>query len=111
MPAAPNLVWVSNITYLPLIDGERAYLDGLMDLFLRQIVGWRVDDNMEGALVIMPLRTALQARQPTCSPITHSDRGGQYVSNELQELVSLWRIRPSLSRADDPHDNAFAESF
>ena len=51
--------------------------------------GWRVDDNMEDALVIMPLRMALQARQPACGLITHSDRGGQYVSNDLQELVSL----------------------
>ena len=33
------------------------------------------------------------------------------MSNELHELVGLWRIRPSMSRADDPYDNAFAESF
>ena len=82
-----------------------------MDLFSRRIVGWRVDDNMEDALVIIPLRTALQARQPRNGLIAHSDRGGQYVSNDLQELVNLWRIRPSMSRADDPYDNAFAESF
>lgn len=111
MPTAPNLVWVSDITYLPLIDGEWAYLGGWMDLFSRRIVGWRVDDNMEDALVITPLRTALQSRQPAHSLITHSDRGGQYISSDLQELVSLWRIRPSMSRADDPYDNAFAESF
>jgi putative transposase len=111
VPTAPNLVWVSDITYLPLIDGEWAYLGGWMDLFSRRIVGWRVDDNMEDALVITPLRAALQSRQPAQGLITHSDRGGQYVSNDLQELVSLWRIRPSMSRADDPYDNAFAESF
>ena len=110
-PTVPNLVWVSDITYLPLTNGEWAYLGAWMDLFSRRIVGWRVDDNMEDALVISPLRMALQARQPACGLITHSDRGGQYVSNEIQELVSLWRIRPSMSRADDPYDNAFAESF
>ncbi|WP_157627161.1 integrase core domain-containing protein [Spirosoma luteum] len=43
--------------------------------------------------------------------IIHSDRGGQYISNEYKELVRLWRINPSMSRADDPYDNAFAESF
>ena len=115
-PTVPNLVWVSDITYLPLTNGEWAYLGAWMDLFSRRIVGWRVDDNMEDALVISPLRMALQARQPACGLITHSDRGGQYVSNEIQELVSLWRIRPGMSRADDPYDNrtgepAFAESF
>jgi hypothetical protein len=31
--------------------------------------------------------------------------------NDLQELISLWHIRPGMSWADDPYDNAFAESF
>jgi putative transposase len=68
-----------------------------MDLFSRRIVGWRVDDNMEDALILVPLRAALQAPQPTGDLIVHSDHGGQYISNEVQELVSLWRIRPSMS--------------
>ena len=55
---------------------------------------------MEDALILIPLRSALQARQPAAELIVHSDRGGQYISNEVQELVSLWRIRPSMSRAD-----------
>jgi len=79
-------------------------------------VGWQVDDNMEDALVIVPLQNALKVRQPPAGLIVHSDRGGQYVSNDLRELVRLWKIRPSMSRADDPYDNrtggpAFAESF
>ena len=109
LPASPDLVWVSDITYLPLANGEWAYLGSWMDLFSRRIVGWRVDDNMEDALILVPLRAALQSRQPAAGLIVHSDRGGQYISNEVQELVSLWRIRPSMSRADDPYDNAFAE--
>ena len=68
------------------------------------------------ALVIVPLQTALRSRQPAYELIVHSDRGGQYVSTDLLELVNSWRIRPSMSRADDPYDNrtggpAFAESF
>lgn len=111
VPTAPNLVWVSDITYLPLVNGEWGYLGAWMDLFSRRIVGWRVDGTMEDALILIPLRTALERRQPAPELIVHSDRGGQYISNEVQELVSLWRIRPSMSRADDPYDNAFAESF
>ena len=66
---------------------------------------------MEDELVIIPLRSALQMRQPLAGLIIHSDRGGQYVSTELKELISLWHIRPSMSRADDPYDNAFVESL
>jgi len=41
----------------------------------------------------------------------HSDWDGQYVPDDLLELVSLWKIRPSMSRANDPYDNSCAESF
>jgi putative transposase len=111
LPQAPNLVWISDITYLPLVNGEWAYLGGWLDLFSRRVVGWRVDDNMEETLVRLPLQVALAARQPLPGLILHSDRGGQYVSTEVRKLIDLWRIRPSMSRADDPYDNAFAESF
>lgn len=110
-PTRPNVVWVSDITYLPLANGEWAYLGAWMDLYSRRIVGWRVDDNMEDELILIPLRSALQSRLPAQGLIIHSDRGGQYISNEYKELVRLWRIKPSMSRADDPYDNAFAESF
>jgi len=70
-----------------------------------------MDDNMQDALVITPLRNALRSRHAPAGLIVHSDRGGQYVSNELRDLIRLWKIRPSMSRADDPYDNAFAESF
>lgn len=111
MPQQPDLVWVSDLTYLPLVNGEWAYLAAWMDLYSRRIVGWRVDEHMEDELVIRPLQSALQSRQPSPGLITHSDRGGQYISNEFKEVITLWRIRPSMSRADDPYDNAFAESL
>ena len=111
MPLAPNLVWISDITYLPLVNGQWAYLGGWLDLFSRRVVGWRVDDNMGEALIRLPLQAALTARQPLPGLILHSDRGGQYVATEVRELIDVWRIKPSMSRADDPYDNAFAESF
>ncbi|WP_420150919.1 IS3 family transposase [Spirosoma sp.] len=111
LPQAPNLVWVSDITYLPLVKGGWAYLAVWMDLFSRKVVGWQVGETMEDELVVLPLGRALQVRQPAMRLVVHSDRGGQYISAELKELIRLWHIRPSMSRADDPYDNAFAESL
>ena len=111
LPQAPDRVWISDITYLPLVSGEWAYLGGWLDLFSRRVVGWRVDDNMEESLVRLPLQAALASRQPLPGLILHSGRGGQYVSTEIRKVIDLWRIRPSMSRADNPYDNAFAESF
>ena len=92
-------MWISDITYLTLVNGEWAYLGGWLDLFSRRVVGWRVDDNMEESLVRLPLQVALSSRQPLPGLILHSDRGGQYVSTEIRKVIELWRVRPSMSRA------------
>src|SRR5215210_4750036 len=82
-----------------------------MDLYSRMIVGWRVEAHMEDTLIINALQQGLYSRQPESGLIAHSDRGGQYVSDELRKLIKAYQIRQSMSRADDPYDNAFAESF
>ncbi len=74
-------------------------------------MGWKVDDNMEDALIVDALNQGLHKRQPAPGLIAHSDRGGQYVSDELKKLINKHKIRQSMSRKDDPYDNAFAESF
>lgn len=43
--------------------------------------------------------------------MVHSDRGGQYLSDKMKELVHTFGLKQSMSRADDPYDNAFAESL
>jgi transposase InsO family protein len=62
-------------------------------------------------LIIEALRQGLYGRQPEAGLIAHSDRGGQYVSDDLRRQIDVHQIRQSMSRADDPYDNAFAESF
>jgi putative transposase len=111
LPTKPNLVWVSDITYLPLVNGRWAYLGSWMDLYSRMVVGWRVEEHMEDTLIINALKQGLYSRQPDSGLIAHSDRGGQYVSDELRKLIKDFQICQSMSRADDPYDNAFAESF
>jgi len=71
----PRQVIVGDITYLPLQNGECAYLATWMDLFSRKIVGWQVADSMTAELVIVALKKAiLRERLPT-GLIVHSDRG------------------------------------
>lgn len=110
-PDQPNQVWVSDITYMPLKDGKWAYLATWMDLYSRQIVGWKLADNMEESLVREPLESALLKRRVKSGLIVHSDRGGQYLSNNMKKLIETFRLKQSMSRADDPYDNACAESL
>ena len=110
-PDRPNQVWVSDITYMPLKDGKWAYLATWMDLYSRQIVSWQLADNMEENLVREPLERALLKRRVKSELIVHSDRGGQYLSNKMKKLIVTFTLKQSMSRADDPYDNANAESF
>jgi putative transposase len=111
-PTRPNQVWVSDITYMPLKDGKWAYLSAWQDLYTKKIVGWQVADNMREAMVREPLIKALLKRnKKNKSLIIHSDRGGQYLSDEMKKLVKRFTLKQSMSRADDPYDNATAESL
>lgn len=110
-PTRPNQVWVSDITYLPLANGEWAYLCAFQDACTRQVVGWRVLATMPEELVTSALRQALLARQPAPGLVVHSDRGGQYCANAYRALLDQHGCLRSQSRRDECLDNAQAESL
>ena len=107
----PRQVLVGDITYLPLQNGEWAYLATWMDLFSRKIVGWAVADSMTAELVIEALKKAILREDLPAGLIVHSDRGGQYVDTEFRRLLQQHGFEQSMSRADETYDNAFAESL
>jgi transposase InsO family protein len=109
-PTAAGVVWVGDITYLPLRGGGFCYLAGLMDLFTRDIVGWSLADNMKEPLTLAALRKAIAARQPKTGLVHHSDRGGQYAGTAYRAMLRRAGMRQSMSRADNCYDNAFMES-
>lgn len=111
LPTGPNQVYVGDITFLPTTYGEWLYLNVWMDLYSRYIVGWKLDDHMEESLVKESLQMAIYKRSPPSGLIVHSDRGGQYAGHSFRGLLTQYQVRQSMSGADNPYDNAFAESF
>lgn len=111
LPTGPNQVYVGDITFLPTTYGEWLYLNVWMDLYSRYIVGWKLDDHMEESLVKESLQMAIYKRSPPSGLIVHSDRGGQYAGHSFRGLLTQYQVRQSMSEADNPYDNAFAESF
>lgn len=110
-PKRPGQVWVGDITYIPLSEGRWAYLAVWMDRYSRKIVGWQLEAHMREELVIKALNKALNSYGLNREGlIVHSDRGGQYAGREFRRLLEKRKILQSMSRADDPYDNAFAES-
>jgi putative transposase len=108
-PNCLNQVWVGDITYLPL-PRSFAYLAVLMDLYSRKIIGWTVRDHLRESLVLAALQQAIRERQPTPELIHHTDRGGQYASHQYREVLRRAKMRQSMSRPDNPYDNAVMES-
>lgn len=109
-PDGLNKVWVGDITYIPMAGGEWTFLSTWMDLYSRRIVGWELDDHMKESLVIGSFEKARKSRKPPKGLVVHSDRGGQYAGKAFRSILGQ-DVRQSMSRADNPYDNAFMESF
>jgi len=103
----PNQVWVSDITYIPTSMGW-VYLAVVIDLFSRAVIGWQLADHMRAKLVCDAVEMA-RARRNCLPRLFHSDRGSQYVSEDLETLLADVEI--SMSRKGNCWDNAVAESF
>jgi putative transposase len=51
--AAPNRVWVTDITYILTHEGW-LFLAAVLDLFSRQVIGWSMGPRMDRELALMP---------------------------------------------------------
>lgn len=58
---APNLVWVSDITYIKA-GGKWYYLCIVMDLYSRKVISWHVSPYADVELVIAAFRKAYEKR-------------------------------------------------
>jgi transposase InsO family protein len=121
-PVAPNLVqqvfhadqanalWVSDITYI--WTNERwLYLAVVLDVYNRKVVGWSLGDRLTKELVVAAIRQALDRERPGAGFIFHSDRGCQYASQVVRDLLAGEKIRQSMSGKGNCYDNAMMESF
>ncbi len=107
---APNRRWAADITYISTHQGW-LYLAVVMDLYSRRIVGWSMSRWMSRRIVLAALRMAIDARQPEGALIHHSDRGGQYTSDDFRDELARHGIECSMSSSGNCYDNAVVESF
>jgi len=108
--AAPNKVWVSDITYVPTDEGW-LYIAGHKDLFSGNIVGYAMGERLTRNLVSQSLFKAVAAKRPAEGLIHHSDRGSQYCSHEYRNLMEHFGLKASMSGKGNCYDNAPMESF
>jgi transposase InsO family protein len=107
---APDLAWVTDITYVWTDEGW-LYLAAILDLFSRRVVGFAMSDRIDRALVLQALKLAAGRRVPNAGLTHHSDRGSQYASSDYRKALGDLDIVCSMSRKGNCWDNAVAESF
>lgn len=108
IPTHPEQLWVADITYLPVSQGE-AYLSLITDAYSRKIVGYHVHDNLRTDSVLQAYRKALRRRQSRRKLIHHSDRGIQYCSAQYQKVHKRHAVQCSMTDGYDCYQNALAE--
>jgi len=109
---APNIVWVSDMTYVHLRDGF-VYLALIMDLFSRKIVGWDLSRDVDTNLTLTALNKAVMLRgiNEVRGCIHHSDHGVQYLSAVYVDRLRELEMLPSMGEVGNSYDNAHAESL
>jgi transposase InsO family protein len=117
IPTAPNLLWVSDITYIPiwLSNGGYCfcYLSLILDTYTEEIVGWSVGPTLDTLYPIRALQMALERVKDIPKEamilIHHSDRGIQYASKDYVGLLKEYNIKISMTEDGDPKENPQAE--
>jgi len=114
VPTSADQLWVSDITYIAVMDDEChyhfVYLSLILDAYSEEIVGWSVGPTLDTDYPMAALRMALERIDGRDVCLTHhSDRGCQYASREYTNTLRSHGIRISMTESGDPKDNAQAE--
>ena len=100
-------VVVSDLTYVN-VAGNWNYICLILDLFNREIVGYAAGRNKNAELVykaFFKIKCNLNKIN-----IFHTDRGNEFKNKIIDEVLSTFNIKRSLSKKGCPYDNAVAEA-
>jgi transposase InsO family protein len=105
-PAAPNRLWVSDITYIET-RGDVSCLSLITDACSRRIAGWRTLRFPGSPAAQKMALKPLSGKHPEL--IRLSDRGSRYGCNSHVGKQSRKDIQICMAGSGDPRENAMAE--
>ena len=103
-----NQVWQSDIFYIKIEDIDY-YGISIEDVYSRKLLALHLAKNMRAIQVVKALKKALIARKgmDLAGCIFHSDRGSQYISDLVTQLVIDNHMKLSMCKL--PQENAYVE--
>lgn len=104
----PNQVWSTDITFIPMARGF-CYLVGIIDVFSRRLLAWRLSNSMDTRFCLEALSEALERfGRPE---IFNSDQGSQFTSSAFTSLLDANDIKISMDGKGSWRDNIIIERF
>lgn len=100
-------VVVSDLTYVRVRD-KWCYICLLINLFNREIIGFSAGPNKTAALVYDAFLNSNVNLSKV--KIFHTDRGNEFKNKLIDEVLTAFNIKRSLSHKGCPYDNAVAEA-
>lgn len=105
---APNQVWCSDITYIPVKNGF-LYLVVIKDWYSRKILSWRVSNTLDVSFCMSAIEYAID--EYGTPEIFNSDLGSQYTSADFTGILKDNGIKISMDGKGRCIDNIFVERF
>ena len=115
---APNLVWVTDFTYVRTWSAAWVYVAFIVDVFSQRIVAWHASTSKHVDLVMTPQRMTIWQRDHDGQPVVgeelihHSDAGSQGGFNWLSQHLELMEVfdgsSPAGGRSGDTPVDAVA---
>jgi len=109
--AIPGKVLCTDITYVYYSLNRRAYLSVIKDIASKEIVSWKLSNNLSMNFVLDSIDDLKNNSTLTKETIIHSDQGFHYTSPEYIQRVKSLGLTQSMSRKGNCIDNAPIESF
>ncbi len=107
---SPFQVLSSDISYIRTGEGFD-YICQIKDVKSGIILAKSMESHMRAELVSKTIEKAVKRWNIPEGCIFHSDRGSQYTSAEVKNLLIKEGLRQSFSRVGKPGDNSWSESF
>ena len=101
----PNLVWSTDLTYIPLATGFM-YLAAIIDWYSRYVLAWGLSNTMDVAPCVDVLEEALSQARPV---IFNTDQGSQFTSEQYTRILREAGVLISMDGRGRALDNVFIE--
>jgi transposase InsO family protein len=108
-----NQKWYGDGTEI-VTDEGRLFLDSVLDMGSRRIVGFAIGEHHDAELAYAALAMAIAVRggkDAVAGVILHTDQGSEYVAGTFRAACNRLGVRQSMGRVGSALDNAVIESW